>query len=89
MRFLRQYPFNRRVLEGMALFNEEMLKSASNRPHIRGLWGIGLPFDVESSSAVEAKMDTGFSGGFKFGVNKKPWTDEGGNTWRRLQFDNR
>jgi superfamily II DNA or RNA helicase len=64
------------VNEGMALFNEEMLKRASNRPHIRNLWGIGLPFEVESSSAVEAKMGTGFSGGFKFGVNKKPWTDE-------------
>ncbi|MDE0954432.1 MAG: DEAD/DEAH box helicase family protein, partial [Candidatus Poseidoniales archaeon] len=64
------------VNEGMALFNEEMLKRASNRPHIRNLWGIGLPFDSESSSAVEAKMGTGFSGGFKFGVNKKPWTDE-------------
>ena len=29
-------------------------------------------------------MGTGFSGGFKFGVNKKPWTDEGGNTWRKM-----
>ena len=64
------------VNEGMALFNEEMLKRASNRSHVRNLWGIGLPFDVKSSSAVEAKMGTGFSGGFKFGVNKKPWTDE-------------
>ncbi len=64
------------VNEGMALFNEEMLKRASNRPHIRNLWGIGLPFEVESSSAVEAKMGAGFGGGFKFGVNYKLWTDE-------------
>lgn len=64
------------VNEGMELFNEEMLTRACNRGHVRELWGIGKPFDVESSSAVEAKMGSGFAGGFKFGINKRPWTDE-------------
>ena len=64
------------VNEGMELFNEDMLSRARNRSHVRGLWKIGQPFDVESSSAVEAKLAPGFSGGFKFGINKRPWTDE-------------
>ena len=64
------------VNEGMELFNEEMLSRAANRPHVRGLWGIGQPFNVKSSTAVEAKLSSGFSGGFKFGINKRPWTDE-------------
>jgi hypothetical protein len=64
------------VNEGMELFNEEMLSRAANRPHVRGLWGIGQPFNVKSSTAVEAKLGSGFSGGFKFGINKHPWTDE-------------
>jgi len=64
------------VNEGMALFNEEMLARAGNRSHVRNLWGIGQPFDVVSSSAVEAKMGSSFGGGFKFGINKRPWTDE-------------
>ncbi len=64
------------VNEGMELFNEEMLTRAANRPHVRGLWGIGQPFNVKSSSAVEAKLESGFSSGFKFGINKRPWTDE-------------
>ena len=64
------------VNEGMELFNEDMLNRAKNRPHLRDLWGIGQPFNIQSSSAVEAKMGDNFGGGFKFGVNRKPWTDE-------------
>ena len=64
------------VNEGMAMFNEEMLSRATKRSHNRTLWGIGQPFNAVSSSAVEAKMGEGFGGGFKFGVNRKPWTDE-------------
>ncbi len=64
------------VNEGMELFNEEMLERAKNREHVRRLWKIGEPFDVKSSSAVEAKLGSGFAGGFKFGINKRPWTDE-------------
>jgi len=64
------------VNEGMAMFNEDMLNRAVNRPHNRKLWGIGQPFDIRTSSAVEAKMAAGFSGGFKFGINRRPWTDE-------------
>jgi hypothetical protein len=64
------------VNEGMELFNEEMLSRAANRPHVRGLWGIGQPFNVKSSTAVEAKLSSEFSSGFKFGINKRSWTDE-------------
>ena len=64
------------INEGMAMFNEEMLSRAVDRRKNRDLWGIGQPFDIETSSAVEAKMASGFGGGFKFGLNRKPWTDE-------------
>ena len=64
------------VNEGMEMFNEDMLLRAKNRTHVRKLWGIGKKFSETSSSAVEAKMGSGFSGGFKFGVNRRPWTDE-------------
>ena len=64
------------INEGMELFNEEMLARAGNRSHVRQLWGIGQPFDVTSSSAVEGKMGPSFAGGFKFGINKRVWTDE-------------
>jgi len=64
------------INEGMELFNEEMLSRAVNRQKCRQLWGIGLPFNAKSSSAVELKMGGGLSGGFKFGINKKQWTDE-------------
>ena len=64
------------VNEGMLLFNEEMLERAKNRVHARKLWKIGHPFDVEASSAVEAKLGSGFASGFKFGINKKQWTDD-------------
>ncbi|MGB1689767.1 MAG: hypothetical protein ACPHDM_03620, partial [Candidatus Poseidoniaceae archaeon] len=64
------------INEGMEIFNEEMLARAGNRSHVRQLWGIGQPFDVTSSSAVEGKMGPSFAGGFKFGINKRVWTDE-------------
>jgi len=64
------------INEGMELFNEEMLSRAVNRQKCRQLWGIGLPFNAKSSSAVELKMGGGLSGGFKFGINRKQWTDE-------------
>ena len=64
------------INEGMELFNEEMLSRAVNRQKCRQLWGIGLPFNAKSSSAVELKMGGGLSGGFKFGINRTHWTDE-------------
>ena len=64
------------VSEGMAVFNEDMLRRGRNRPHVRGLWGIGQPFNAKPTSAIEAKLSTGFGGGFKFGREKTPWTDE-------------
>ena len=64
------------INEGMELFNEDMLNRAVNRQKCRQLWGIGQPFNAKSSSAVELKMGGGLSGGFKFGINKKQWTDE-------------
>ena len=64
------------INEGMEIFNEEMLARAGNRNHVRQLWGIGQPFDVTPSSAVEGKMGPSFAGGFKFGINKRVWTDE-------------
>jgi hypothetical protein len=64
------------INEGMELFNEEMLSRAINRQKCRQLWGIGLPFNVKSSSAVEVKGGGNLGGGFKFGLNKKQWTDE-------------
>ena len=53
------------INEGMELFNEEMLARAGNRS-CKVWWGIGQPFDVTSSSAVEGKMGPSFAGGFKF-----------------------
>ena len=65
------------ISEGMAIFNEEMLRRSRNRVRSRDLWGIGQPFSALPTQAVEAKCATGFSGGFKFGVRKdNPWTDE-------------
>ena len=63
------------ISEGMAMFNEEMLRRARTRGHTRELWGIGQPFAAEAKPAVEAKASTGFSNGFKFGPEKKVWTD--------------
>ncbi len=65
------------ISEGMAIFNEEMLRRSRNRVRSRDLWGIGQPFSALPTQAVEAKCATGFAGGFKFGVRKdSPWTDE-------------
>ena len=64
------------VSEGMSAFNEDMLRRSRNRPHLRGLWGIGQPFNAKPTSAIEARLSTGFGGGFKFGREKSPWTDE-------------
>ncbi len=63
------------ISEGMALFNEEMVRRAMSRAHTRELWGIGKPFGFEARPAVEAKASSGFSSGFKFGVNREVWTD--------------
>ena len=63
------------ISEGMALFNEEMVCRAMSRAHTRELWGIGKPFGIEARPAVEAKASSGFSSGFKFGVNREVWTD--------------
>lgn len=64
------------VSEGMAVFNEDMLRRGRNRSHVRGLWGIGQPFNAKPTSAIEARLATGFGGGFKFGKEKTPWTNE-------------
>ena len=64
------------VSEGMSLFNEDMLRRSRNRSHVRGLWGIGQPFHANPTSAVEAKLGCGGAGGFNFGKEKSPWTDE-------------
>jgi superfamily II DNA or RNA helicase len=64
------------INEGMELFNEDMLSRAINRSKCRQLWGIGQPFNAKSSSAVEVKMSQSLGGGFKFGINRKQWTDE-------------
>ena len=64
------------VSEGMSLFNEDMLRRSRNRSHIRGLWGIGQPFHANPTSAVEAKLSVGSGGGFSFGKEQTPWSDE-------------
>lgn len=64
------------VSEGMSVFNEDMLRRSMNRTHVRNLWGIGLPFNAKPTSAVEAKAGNGFGGGFSFGKEKEPWSDE-------------
>ena len=64
------------VSEGMSLFNEDMLRRSRNRSHVRGLWGIGQPFHANPTSAVEAKLSVGSGGGFSFGKEQTPWSDE-------------
>ena len=64
------------ISEGMVMFNEDMLRRARNRPKSRVLWGIGQPFSALPKQAVETKCGTGFGGGFKFGRQKNPWSDE-------------
>jgi len=63
------------ISEGMALFNEEMLKRSQIRPHTRELWGIGQPFAATSTTALEAKLSAGFGSGFGFGKDKEMWSD--------------
>ena len=64
------------ISEGMSVFNEDMLRRSRNRSHVRELWGIGLPFHAKPKSAIEAKLGNGSGGGFSFGKEKSPWTNE-------------
>ena len=64
------------VSEGMSVFNEDMLRRSRNRSHVRSLWGIGQPFHAKPTVAVEAYLSVGSGGGFPFGDEKTPWTDE-------------
>ena len=64
------------VNEGMEMFNHEMIERSKNRSHVRDLWGIGLPFEIVPSSAIEAKLGEDFGVGFKLGIHKTPWTDD-------------
>ena len=64
------------ISEGMAIFNEEMLRRSRNRTLTRELWGIGQPFSAKPTEAVETKLSADFGGGISFGANKSPWTDE-------------
>ena len=64
------------VSEGMSVFNEDMLRRSRNRSHVRSLWGIGQPFNAKPTVAVEAYLSVGSGGGFPFGDEKTPWTDE-------------
>ncbi len=65
------------ISEGMALFNDEMLKRSRNRPLTRQLWGIGQPFSALPKEAVETKCSAGFGGGFGFKRNAtSEWSDE-------------
>ena len=64
------------ISEGMSIFNEDMLRRSRNRNHVRGLWRIGQPFHANPTSAIEAKLSVGSGGGFSFGKEKTPWTDE-------------
>ncbi|RPG69024.1 MAG: DEAD/DEAH box helicase [Euryarchaeota archaeon TMED99] len=63
------------ISEGMALFNEEMMRRARLREHTRELWGIGQPFGTEARPALEAKAPSDFALGFKFGTEKNMWTN--------------
>ena len=64
------------ISEGMSVFNEDMLRRSRNRSHVRELWGIGQPFNAKPKSAIEAKLGDGSGGGFSFGKEKSPWTNE-------------
>lgn len=65
------------ISEGMALFNDEMLKRSRNRTLARQLWGIGQPFSALPKEAVETKCSAGFGGGFGFKRNEtSEWSDE-------------
>ena len=64
------------ISEGMSVFNEDMLRRSRNRSHVRELWGIGQPFNAKPKSAIEAKLGDGSGGGFSFGKEQSPWTNE-------------
>ncbi len=64
------------ISEGMSIFNEDMLRRSRNRSHVRGLWGIGQPFHAKPTSAIETKLGGGSGGGFSFGKEQTPWSDE-------------
>lgn len=64
------------ISEGMSVFNDDMLRRSRNRSYVRELWGIGQPFYAKPKSAVEAKLGGGSGGGFSFGKEKSPWTNE-------------
>ena len=64
------------VSEGMSVFNEDMLRRSRDRNHIRELWGIGQPFNAKPTTAIETRLSVGSGGGFSFGREKTPWTDE-------------
>ena len=63
------------ISEGMAMFNEEMLRRSRTREYTRKLWAIGEPFGVESRPAIETKASGGFAEGFRFGSEKEMWTE--------------
>ena len=62
------------VHEGMAMFNEEMLKRSKMRARTRELWGIGQPFNAKPKDAVEKKLAP--SEGIGMSEPGSPWNDE-------------
>ncbi len=62
------------IHEGMAMFNDEMLKRSKMRARTRDLWGIGQPFNAEPKDAVESKQKANGSG-FGFSEPGIPWSD--------------
>ena len=63
------------VSEGMSVFNEDMLRGVEIEVMLE-VWGIGQPFHSKTTAAVEAYLSVGSGGGFPFGDEKTPWTDE-------------
>ena len=63
------------ISEGMAMFNDEMLRRSRTREYTRELWAIGEPFGIESRPALETKSPRGFAQGFRFGTEKELWTE--------------
>ena len=61
------------INEGMAMFNEEMLKRSKMRARTRELWGIGQPFNAKPKDAVEKKVAP--SEGFGWSEPGSPWND--------------
>tara|TARA_B100000927_G_scaffold291409_1_gene293441 strand:+ start:160 stop:2949 length:2790 start_codon:yes stop_codon:yes gene_type:complete len=62
------------IHEGMAMFNDEMLKRSKMRTRTRELWGIGQPFNAEPKDAVESKQNVA-GPGFGFSEPGIPWSD--------------